>query len=187
MNKKITIGVASGSARKESYSRKVAAFAASRLPGNFETRMLHIGNLPMYNQDYDDEGKTPPEWTAFREEIQSLDGFLFVTPEYNRSFPSLLKNALDIASRPYGKNVWSGKPGAVIGVSPGKMGAFGAVQHLRQVLSFLNILLLQQPEAYLGEASQFLDERGTVTNQGTAQFLETFAAAFASWVEKIRG
>ena len=187
VNKKITIGVVVGSARKDSYSRKVAAFVASHMPANFETRTIAIGSLPMYNQDYDDEGKTPPEWTALREEVQSMDGFLFVTPEYNRSFSPLLKNALDIASRPYGKNVWNGKPGALIGVSPGKMGAFGAAQHLRQVLSFLNILLLQQPEAYLGDAAQFLDEREAVTNQSTAQFLESFANAFASWVEKIRG
>ena len=187
MNNKITIGLVVGSARTESYSRKVAAFVAARLPGAFETRTLHIEKLPLYNQDYDDEGKTPPEWTAFREEVKSLDGFLFVTPEYNRSFPPLLKNALDIASRPYGKNVWTGKPGALIGVSPGKIGAFGAVQQLKQVLSFLNILLLQQPEAYLGEAALFLGDEGTVTNPETAQFLETFAAAFAAWVEHIRG
>ncbi|MDR2553415.1 MAG: NAD(P)H-dependent oxidoreductase [Treponema sp.] len=186
MDNKIIIGVAAGSARKESFSRKVAAFVSSRMPGNFETQTLDIEKLPLYNQDYDDEGKAPPEWTAFREKVQSLDGFLFVTPEYNRSFPPLLKNALDIASRPYGKNAWTGKPGALIGVSPGKIGAFGAVQHLRQVLSFLNILLLQQPEAYLGEAVRFLDDRGAVTNQETAQFLENFAAAFASWVERIR-
>jgi chromate reductase len=184
---KIRIGVLVGSARKDSYSRKIAALICDRMPGVFEMRMMDIGSLPMYNQDYDDEGRTPAEWIAFREAVKSLDGVLLVTPEYNRSFPPLLKNALDIASRPYGQNAWNGKPGAIISVSPGKMGAFGASQHLRQVAAFLNILLMQQPEAYIGEAAALFDERGAFKNEGTGKFLADYAAAFAAWVEKIRG
>ncbi|MDR2471835.1 MAG: NAD(P)H-dependent oxidoreductase [Treponema sp.] len=182
----IPIGVIVGSARKESYSRKIAEAVSSLLPAPLETVNLRVGDLPMYNQDYDDEGRTPPEWAAFRESVRSLGGFLFVTPEYNRSFPPLIKNALDIASRPYGENRWSGKPGAIVGVSPGKLGAFGAAGHLRQVLSFLNVLLLPQPEMHLGGAASLVDE-GNAVNPETARFLGEFAAAFAVWVKKIRG
>ncbi|MDR2483188.1 MAG: NAD(P)H-dependent oxidoreductase [Treponema sp.] len=184
---KIRIGVVVGSARKDSYSRKIAALVCARMPGAFEMRTMDIGTLPMYNQDYDDEGRTPAEWSAFREAVKSLDGVLLVTPEYNRSFPPLLKNALDIASRPYGQNAWNGKPGAIISVSPGKMGAFGANHHLRQTVVFLNIPLMQQPEAYIGEAASLFDERGALKNEGTGKFLADYAAAFAAWVEKIRG
>jgi chromate reductase len=140
----------------------------------------------MYNQDYDDEGHPPAEWTRFRKEVKALDGCLFVTPEYNRSFPPVLKNALDIASRPYGQNLWSGKPGAVIGVSPGKLGAFGAGNQLRQTMAFLNIFLMQQPEAYIGEAASLFDEQGKLTNQGTADFLRQYADAFAAWALRFR-
>ena len=184
---KILIGVVIGSARKNSYSRKIAAAVCDRMPGAFEMRMMDIENLPMYNQDYDDEGRTPPAWSGFREAVKSLDGVFLVTPEYNRSFPPLLKNALDVASRPYGQNAWNGKPGAIISVSPGKIGAFGANHHLRQVTAFLNIPLMQQPEAYIGEAAALFDERGTLTSEGTGKFLADYAAAFAAWVEKIRG
>jgi chromate reductase len=184
---KLQIGVVVGSARKNSYSRKIAAAVCERMPGAFEMRMMNIENLPMYNQDYDDEGRTPAEWSGFREAVKSLDGVLLVTPEYNRSFPPLLKNALDIASRPYGQNAWSGKPGAIISVSPGKMGAFGANQHLRQVTAFLNIPLMQQVEAYIGEAAPLFNEQGTLVNESTGKFLADYAAAFAAWVEKIRG
>jgi chromate reductase len=183
---KTKIGVLAGSLRKESFCRKTAKIVSALMPENFEMRMVDISNLPMYNQDYDDEGKTPETWKAFREEIKSLDGYLFVTPEYNRSLPPVLKNALDIASRPYGQNVWNGKPGAIISVSVGKLGAFGANHHLRQTLVFLNVLLLQQPEAYIGEIASLLDEKGELTNPGTKQFLESYAKAFAGWVEKIR-
>ena len=183
----IQIGVVAGSARKDSYSRKIAAAVCARMPGTFEMKMMDIGRLPMYNQDYDDEGRTPAEWSGFREAVKSLDGVLVVTPEYNRSFPPLLKNALDIASRPYGQNAWNGKPGAVISVSPGKMGAFGANHHLRQVTAFLNIHLMQQPEAYIGEAASLFDEHGALTDEGTGKFLADYAAAFAAWVEKILG
>jgi chromate reductase len=183
---KIKIGVFTGSLRKESFCRKTAQAIGGMVGGPFEMRPMEIGNLAMFNQDYDDEGRTPPEWRRFREEVKDLEGFLFVTPEYNRSFPPVLKNALDIASRPYGQNVWSGKPGAVISVSPGKLGGFGANQHLRQTMGFLNIILMQQPEAYIGDAASLFDERGELTNQGTRDFLQKFADAFTAWVQRFR-
>ena len=185
MEKKVTIGVIAGSVRKESFCKKTARAVSSLLPGHFECRPLEIGNLAMYNQDYDDEQRVPPEWRAFRNDIKSLDGFLFVTPEYNRSFSPVLKNALDIASRPWGQNLWSGKPAALAGVSTGKFGASGACAHLRQTMGFLNLFLMQQPEVYISEAASLFDGGGNLTNQGTRQFLADFAAAFAAWVERI--
>jgi chromate reductase len=157
------------------------------MPGNFEMLPLEIGNLPMFNQDFDDESRTPAEWENFRKEVKRMDGFLFVTPEYNRSVTPVLKNALDIASRPFGCNVWDGKPGAVLSISVGKLGGFGANHALRQVLVYLNVLLMQQPEAYVGEVAALLDNNGEITNPGTKQFLSNFASAFARWVGKVRG
>ncbi|MDR2589039.1 MAG: NAD(P)H-dependent oxidoreductase [Spirochaetales bacterium] len=182
--KTIKTGVIAGSARKESYSRKTAVFISSLMPAGFEMKMVNIAHLPLYNQDYDDEGRPPREWADFRREVKSFDAFLFVTPEYNRSFPPVLKNALDIASRPFGENLWSGKPGALVGVSPGKLGGFGANHHLRQVLMFLNIPLMPQPEAYIGGAAALFDEKGDVVSAETKTFLEGFAASCAVWVKR---
>jgi chromate reductase len=154
------------------------------MPGAFEMKPVEIGGLPMFNQDYDDEDRTPAEWIRFREEVKALDGFLFVTPEYNRSVPPVLKNALDIASRPHGQNCWAEKPGAIIGVTPGKLGAFGAGQHLRQTMAFLNIFLMQQPEAYISNAASLFDEQGEMANEDTRKFLRDYADAFVRWVGK---
>ncbi|AEF83273.1 NADPH-dependent FMN reductase [Leadbettera azotonutricia] len=184
---KLQIGVLVGSLRKESFSKKTALYVSSLMPDTFDMKPLEIGNLAMFNQDYDDEGKTPGEWTTFREEVRALDGVLLVSPEYNRSIPPVIKNALDIASRPYGKNAWSGKPGGIISVSPGKLGGFGANHQLRQAVVFLNIFLLQQPEAYIGDIASLFDEKGGISNQGTADFLRIYADAFAQWVLKFRG
>jgi chromate reductase len=183
---KIKIGVFSGSLRKESFCKKTARIISNMMSSNFEMRPVEIGNLAIYNQDYDDEGQTPAEWQRFRQEVKDLEGFLFVTPEYNRSIPPVLKNALDIGSRPYGQNVWGGKPGAIISVSIGKLGAFGANHQLRQAVVYLNIYTMQQPEAYIGEAASLFDERGELTNQGTADFLQQYADAFAAWVQRFR-
>jgi chromate reductase len=178
----IKIGVLVGSLRKASFCRRIARYVAGLFPANFEARFLEIGSLAMFNQDYDDEGKTPEAWEAFRREIRELDGFLFVIPEYNRSLAPVIKNALDIASRPQGKNVWGGKPGGLISVSPGKLGGFGAYHQFRQAAGFLNILLMQQPEAYVGEAASLLDDQGAVTAPGTQDFLRTWTDAFTRWV-----
>lgn len=177
------IGVLVGSVRNGSYSRSIANVLVKFLPG-FDVSMVETGDLPLFNQDYDDKGNVPPQWTRFREEIGDMDGFLFVTPEYNRSVPPVMKNALDIASRPYGKNMWDGKPGLVVGVSPGTLGAFGAVQHLRQTMAFLNINLMRQPEVFISRASDLLDGDGKLTNEGTEGFLKSVAEKFAAFVKE---
>jgi chromate reductase len=115
--------------------------------------------------------------------VRAADALLFVTPEYNRSVPGFLKNAIDVGSRPYGKSVWTGKPGAIVSVSPGALGAFGANHHLRQSLVFLDVPAMQQPEAYIGGAAAMFDEAGTLTNETTKAFLTKFMTAFAAWIE----
>jgi chromate reductase len=181
MGKK-TIGIFAGSLRRESFSRKVALSVAEMLGGKFETRLIELGDLVVYNQDFDDSGSTPPAWTAFRDKVKAADAFLFVTPEYNRTIPAVLKNALDIGSRPYGQSVWNGKPGGVISVSPSKIGGFGANHNLRQAVVFLNIFMMQQPEAYIGGAADIFDADGKIKDDGTRGFLREYADAFAAWV-----
>src|SRR6266496_1412992 len=125
-------------------------------------------------------------WTAFRQRVKAADAVLFVTPEYNRSVPAALKNALDVGSRPYGSSVWDRKPGAIVSSSPSAIGAFGANHHLRQSLVFLNVPTMQQPEAYVGHADKLFDEHGKLVSDGTRKFLREFMQAFANWVERIR-
>jgi chromate reductase len=127
----------------------------------------------------------PAAWKAFRERIARAEGVLFVTPEYNRGVPGVLKNAIDVASRPYGQNRFDGKPGGVVSVSPGGIGGFGANHHLRQSLVFLNVPVLQQPEAYVGGAGKLFDESGRMTSESTREFLGKFIEAYAAWVEKV--
>jgi len=182
MSKKIAVFV--GSLRKESYNLKMAHALAGLAPPSLELEIVDIGRLPLYNQDYDDEGKPPEAWTAFRQRVKAFDGVLFVTPEHNRSVPAALKNAIDVASRPYGKSVWARKPGAVVSVSPGAMGAFGANHHLRQSLVFLDVPVMQQPEAYIGGAAQLFDGEGRITNEKTREFLAKFMETFATWVAR---
>lgn len=182
MQKK-TIGVFVGSARRESFTKQVALSMMQQMSEEFNMQLIEISDLPLFNQDYDDDNATPPEWLRLRSEIAALDGVLFVTPEYNRSLTPLLKNALDIGSRPAGNNLWSGKPGAIIGVSPGGMGAFGSVNHLRQTLAFLNIYIMPQPEVYLAKITESLDEKGEI-NERTSKFLGKAAAAFAEWLKR---
>ncbi len=180
-----TIGIFVGSLRKGSYNRTIAEAIASFLPAGYEGRIIEIGDLPLYNPDLDDAGTPPAAWQRLRDEARPLDGVLFVTPEYNRSVPAVLKNALDVGSRPYGQSVWDGKPGAVASVSPGGIAGFGANHHLRQSLVFLNVLTLQQPEAYIGNVMSFVDENGTITSEDTKGFLKSFAEALANWVDLI--
>jgi len=182
MTKKIAVLV--GSLRKESFNRKMAKVLATLAPESLTLEIIEIGGLPLYDQDYDDEGKPPSAWTEFRKRVKSFDGILFVTPEYNRSVPGVLKNALDVGSRPYGQSVWGGKPGAVISVSPGAIGGFGANHHLRQSLVFLDVPAMQQPEAYIGGAAQLFDANGNITNKTTRGFLMKFMNSFAAWVAK---
>ena len=177
------IAVLVGSLRKGSFNRMTANVLVDLAPSTLSLEILEIGQLQMYNQDLD--GTPPSEWTTFRNKLNDYDGVLFVTPEYNRSYPAVLKNAIDVASRPYGKNVWNGKPGAIVSVSPGSLGGFGANHHLRQVLMFLNVPLMQQPEAYIGSAMNLFDENGNLTDESTYDFLRKFLVAYADWVMKI--
>lgn len=179
-----TIGVLVGSLRRESYSKKIAQLMISWMPEKFEPKLLEIGALPMFNQDFDDDNQTPTEWTRFRQEAQAMDGFLFVTPEYNRSIPPVLKNAIDIASRPYGQNAWAQKPGAVVSVSPGRTGAFGANHILRQSMVFLDVYMMQQPEAYIGGVASMLDENGQPVDEKTKQFLQSISEGFVRWIDR---
>jgi chromate reductase len=183
MNKKI--GVLVGSLRKASYNRKVAKKLVSLAPFSLSFDFIEIGGLPLYNQDLDDENTPAPEWIKFREQIKTCEGILFVTPEYNRSVPAVLKNAIDVGSRPYGQSVWGKKPVGIISVSPGVIGGFGANHHLRQSLVFLDMPCMQQPEAYMGQAQSFFDESsGEITNEATIKFLQNYINAFHVWVEK---
>jgi chromate reductase len=175
------IAVLVGSLRKESFNRKMAKALMKLSPDSLSLEIIEIGGIPLYNQDLDDN--PPAAWTAFREHIKKVDGVLFVTPEYNRSVPGALKNAIDVGSRPYGKNAWAGKPGAVVSVSPGAIGGFGANHHLRQSLVFIDVPTMPQPEAYIGKAGEIFDERGDLANESTREFATEFMKAFAAWVE----
>jgi chromate reductase, NAD(P)H dehydrogenase (quinone) len=172
-----------GSLRKESFNRKMANALAGLAPDALKLEIVEIGQLPLYNQDLDPDS-APATWKEFRARVKKADGVLFVTPEYNRSVPAPLKNAIDVGSRPYGQSVWDKKPAAVVSVSPGLIGAFGANHHLRQSLVFLNMPAMQQPEAYIGGADKLFDAGGKIANDGTREFLTKFMAAFAAWVEK---
>lgn len=179
---KLRIAVLVGSLRKESFNKKMAKVLISLAPENLELEIISIGDLQLYNEDL--ETSAPKEWVEFRTKLAPFNGVLFVTPEYNRSVPAVLKNALDVGSRPYGKSCWDGKPAAVVSVSPGNIGAFGANHHLRQSLVFLNIPTMQQPEAYIGGAASLFDDTGALTNDSTRKFMTTFMLQFAEWVVK---
>ncbi len=180
MTEKKKIAVLVGSLRKESFNRKMANALKSLAPESLQLEIVEIAQLSLYNQDLDD---TPPnEWVEFRSKIRSSDGVLFVTPEYNRSVPGVLKNAIDIGSRPYGQSAWEGKPGAVISVSPGAIGGFGANHHLRQSLVFLDVPCMQQPEAYIGGAAKLFGANGEIENESIRSLLKDFMASFSEWV-----
>jgi chromate reductase len=176
------VAVVVGSLRKESFSRKFAKALAASTPPQLVLEIVEIGQLPLYNQD--DDAQPPPVSAAFKKKIAEADAALFVTPEYNRSVPGVLKNAIDIASRPYGQSAWNGKPAAVVSVSPGAIGGFGANHHLRQSLVFLNMPTMPQPEAYIGGAGDLFDEAGAIKKPETKQVAEKFLAAFAEWVDR---
>ena len=179
------VGMFVGSLRRGSFCRSIAQAAASLAPEGLDARIIEIGDLPMYNQDLDDDGNPPASWVRFRGEVSKLDGFLFITPEYNRSVPAVLKNALDVGSRPYGQSVWGGKPGAIISATPGALGGFGANHHLRQPMVFLNVLLLQQPEAYISQVHTLIGENGELKDESTRSYLKGFMEAFAKWVDTV--
>jgi|SRR5689334_11605200 len=179
------VAVFVGSLRRDSFNRKMANALVTLAPSSLKLEIVEIGGLSLYNQDDDVPGKVPAAWHAFRDRVKTADAVLFVTPEYNRSVPGVLKNAIDVGSRPYGQSAWEGKPGGVISLSPGAIGAFGANQHLRQSMVFLNVPMMQQPEAYIGGAASLFDEKGNLTNATTREFLGKFLTAFADWIERV--
>ncbi len=176
------VAVFVGSLRKESFNRKMARALAAMAPAPLKLEIVEIGQLPLYNQD--DDAHPPAATTAFKARVRKADAVLFVTPEYNRSVPGVLKNAIDVGSRPYGDSAWQGKPGAIVSVSPGAIGAFGANHHLRQSLGFLNVPAMPQPEAYLGGAAKLFDASGALVDATTRDFLQKFLTAFAQWIER---
>src|SRR5258708_23396158 len=185
MEKPMTVCVLVGSLRKASFNRILGNALISLAPSSLKLDILEIGQLPLYNEDLD-TAVPPAPWTAFRQHVKAADAVLFVTPEYNRSVPAVLKNALDVGSRPYGSSVWDRKPGAVVSGSPGAIGAVGANHHLRPSLGFLDVPTMQQPETYHSHDHQLFDEHGKLVSDGTRKFLQEFMQAFANWVETIR-
>lgn len=178
MNK--TIGIIAGSLRRESFSKKLAAAVLKMAPEGFTFKIISIDELPLYNQDFDDDGTAPASYHSFRDEVKSVDGIIFITPEYNRSVPAVLKNALDVGSRPYGKSVWNAKPAAIFSNSPGALAAFGANHHLRQSLVFLNMPVMQQPEVYLSKVAEAFDENGALADGRTKDLLQQAVNAYAT-------
>lgn len=175
------IAVIVGSLRKGSFNRKIAKTLMLLAPSTLDMEIVEIGQLALYNED--DDPSPPPTYTEFRDKIKSFDGVLFCTPEYNRSMPAALKNAIDVGSRPYGQSAWSKKPCAVVSVTPGATGAFGANHHLRQSLVFLDMPAMQQPEAYIGGVAK-LFEGDELKDESTRAFLQKFVDSFAAWVER---
>jgi len=176
------VAVLVGSLRKDSLNRKMALAMGGLAPPELSLSIVEIGNLPPYNADH--ETDPPPVVREFKEAIARSDAVLFVTPEYNRSVPGVLKNAIDVGSRPYGKSAWTGKPAAIVTVSPGAIGGFGANHHLRQSLVFLNAPAMHQPEAYIGNAAGMFGPDGALTNDTTREFMTKFLLAFAQWIAR---
>ena len=180
------IAIVVGSLRRDSINRKVArslcAFAGDRL----DCDIVEIGDLPLYNQEYDGAPAQPEPYLRFRKEIGAADGVLFVTPEYNRGVPGVLKNAIDVGSRPYGESVWNQKPAAIVSASPGSIGGFGANHQLRQSCVFLNMPVMQHPEAYLGHVGDdSFDADGCLKEGPLKAIIVSLAKAFADWVHLI--
>src|SRR6476620_9455969 len=178
------IAIIVGSLREGSINRKVARSICGLKNDNLDCSMIEIGDLPLYNQDLD---TNPPEqWTRFRQQVGSADGVLFCSPEYNRGIPGVLKNAIDIGSRPYGQSVFDKKPGAIVTASPGSIGGFGANHQIRQAAVFLNMPIMQQPETYLGHVGDdSFDDSGCLKEGPLKELIKTLAHAFHDWVDMI--
>lgn len=176
------VAVVVGSLRRDSINRKLAGALVKLAPPQFSFAQLEIGDLPLYNQDADDNPAEPVR--RLKQEIAAASALLFVTPEYNRSLPGVLKNALDQASRPYGQNAWAGKPAGVLGASLGTIGTALAQQHLRNILAYLDVPTLSQPEAFLQIRDGFFDEAGDIVNPNTRKFLQAWMDRYVAWVKK---
>ncbi len=179
--KPVQIAVIVGSLRHDSFNRKLANAIVKLAPAEFSFKQVRIDDLPHYNQD--DDAKQAEPVLRLKKEIKTADGLLFVTPEYNRSIPGVLKNALDNASRPYGQSAWAGKPAGLIGISPGSAGTSMAQQHLRNILSYLDVRLLCQPEIYIQFKEGFFDSAGHIA-EGSRKFLQGWMDAYVVWIKK---
>ena len=178
---KVAVAVLVGSLRQESFNRRLALAVERLAPDEFSFEHVRIDNLPLYNQDFD--RNYPDEGRRLKQQIEAADALLFVTPEYNRSIPGVLKNAIDIASRPWGKNSFAGKPGAVIGASVGATGTAMAQQHLRNVLAYLDVPTLAQPEVFVHfKDDSLMDAEGVINSEGTQKFLQAFVDRYVDWV-----
>jgi chromate reductase len=180
------IAIVVGSLREGSINRKVARSICGLRDDDLDCSMVDIGNLPLYNQEYDALPQQPDGYVAFRDQVRSADGILFVSPEYNRGIPGVLKNAIDVGSRPYGQSVWDQKPAAIVTASPGSIGGFGANHQIRQACVFLNMPVMQQPEAYLGHVTDdSFDESGCLKDGPLKELVTKLAHAFHDWVDMI--
>lgn len=179
------VGVIVGSLRKGAYTRMLARALPELTPPSLQLVEIGIGDLPLYNYDLETDNP-PPAWTTFRTAVKATDALLFVTPEFNRGIPGALKNAMDVGSRPWGHSAWAGKPGGVISMTPGALGAMAANHQLRQVLLAVDVPAMPYPEAYIPDAETLFDASGRLTNDRTRQFLQTFMEAFATWVARFR-
>jgi chromate reductase len=178
------IAIIVGSLREGSLNRKMARAICGIRDDNLDCSMVEIGNLPLYNQDFDSD--PPAEWVSFRQQVAAADGVLFVSPEYNRGIPGVLKNAIDVGSRPYGQSVFDKKPAAIVTVSPGSIGGFGANHQIRQSCVFLNMPVMQQPEAYLGHVTDdSFAQSGELKDGPLKELVTSLAHAFHDWVDMI--
>jgi chromate reductase len=180
----IDVAVLVGSLRQASLTRKMARALIALAPAGMALQVVEIGNLPLYNEEL--EPAEPAPWAAFRKRIKAADAVLFLTPEYNRGIPGALKNAVDVGSRPWGHSVWNAKPAAVMSLSPGALGAFGAHHHLRQVIMGVNMLTMAHPEAYIGSAATLFNEEGALAQPATREFAGSFLQAFHAWISRCR-
>jgi chromate reductase, NAD(P)H dehydrogenase (quinone) len=180
------VGVIVGSLRQGAYSRLVARSLFDLAPASLKLSELEIGTLPFYNQDLETDNP-PAAWTKFRQQVIASDAILFVTPEYNRSMPGAVKNALDVGSRPWGHSAWSGKPAGLISTTPGALGGMAANLHLRQVLMAVNLSAMAYPEAYIPAVATLFDETGALKNADTRKFLGEFLLAFENWIGRVSG
>ena len=183
--KECKVAVLVGSLRQDSYNRRLARAVEKLAPKELKFDYVRIDDLPLYTQDFD--ASYPPNAQRLKQDIESAQALLFVTPEYNRSVPGVLKNAIDIASRPWGKNSFAGKPGAVIGTSIGSIGTAIAQQHLRITLGYLDVPTLGQPEVFVHFQNDLIAPDGTIANDSTKKFLQGFVDTYVKWVERFVG
>ena len=180
------IAIIVGSLREGSINRKVARSICGLRGDNLDCSMVEIGDLPLYNQDYDGLAEQPAPYIRFRDQILAADGILFCSPEYNRGIPGVLKHAIDVGSRPYGQSVWDRKPAAIVTASPGSIGGFGSNHQIRQACVFLNMPVMQQPEAYLGHVTDdSFDDSGCLKEGPLKELVTKLAHAFHDWVDMI--